>query len=133
MKLDKLDAYKKLDSNIKKTKNDLLQLLSDLKGKKKNISGYGASGRGTIIMNYCGLTNKLLDYVIDDAPAKQGSYTPGNHLEIVGSEVLNKSIRPDFVVLFAWAFLKEIQLRNKAYIKRGGKFILPLPRVRIVK
>ena len=109
-----------------------MKLLQNLKKKNKTIVGYGASGRGTILSNYCGLDKQFLEYVIDDAPAKQGAYTPGTHLEIVKSDVLKSKKRPDYVVLFAWSFFKEIAIKNKSYLKNGGKIIVPLPKVKIV-
>lgn len=132
MGLDKAETFLKFAKEIMKTKKDLLRLLASIKKNNKRIAGYGASGRGTIIMNYCGIGNNFLDYVIDDAPSKQGAYTPGNHLRIVPSSILNTSKKPDYVVLFAWPFWKEIKKRNKIYIKNGGKFIVPLPQVKII-
>lgn len=130
--LHKVGTFLKFNKRIMKTKKDLIQLLNLLKKKKKTIAGYGASGRGTIIMNYCGIGKNFLDYIIDDAPAKQGAYTPGNHLKIVPSSILGTSKKPDYIVLFAWPFWKEIKKRNKIYIKNGGKFIVPLPQVKII-
>ena len=120
------------EKQIRKTKSDLLLLLDKLKMKKKEIAGYGASGRGTMLMNYCGLGDNFLNYVIDDAPEKQGAYTPGNHLEIVSSAILNSKNKPDYVVLFAWSFWEEVKKRNAAYFKTGGKFVIPLPTVKII-
>lgn len=131
-KIDKVETYIHFNKKINKTKNDLLKILSKLKGEGKTIAGYGASGRGTIIMNYCGLAEKYLDYVIDDSPAKQNNYTPGTHLKIVSSEILQTKQRPDYVLLFAWSFFEEIKRRNKKYTENGGKFIIPLPQVSIV-
>ncbi len=128
----KLKTYLSYAQKITKTKHELLSLLDSLKRDNKIIAGYGASGRGTIIMNYCGLDKKYLDYVIDDAPAKQGAYTPGTHLEIKGSDILKSKNRPDYVVLFAWSFLDEIKEKNKEYLQNGGKFIVPLPKVQII-
>lgn len=130
-KFDKLTTYLSYAKKIEKTKNELLKLLETLKKNKKTIAGYGASGRGTIIMNYCGLTNDFLEYVIDDAPAKQGAYTPGTNLPIVPSNILRSKDKPDFVILFAWSFFEEIKKRNKKYLEKGGKFIVPLPKVHI--
>ncbi len=131
-KFHKLETYLSYAKKIEKTKKDLLKLLYSLKNENKKIAGYGASGRGTIIMNYCGLSNELLEYVIDDAPAKQGSYTPGTHLQIVPSDILESKEKPDFVVLFAWSFFEEIKKRNQKYLEKGGKFIVPLPQVHII-
>jgi methylation protein EvaC len=83
-------------------------------------------------MNYCGLDSQILDYIIDDAPAKQGAYTPGTHHKIVTSDILLSKNKPDFVILFAWSFFKEIAMKNKKYLEEGGKFIVPLPKVKVV-
>lgn len=130
--LDKLETFVKFNSTIKKNKSKLLHLLQTLKSQGKKIVGYGASGRGTILSNYCGLTSEYLDYVIDDAPAKIGKYTPGTHLEIKASSMLFHKNPPDYVVLFAWSFLDEIRNRNEKYIQQGGKFIIPLPHPTII-
>jgi SAM-dependent methyltransferase len=132
-KLDKAETYLNFDKKIAKTKNDLLNLLKKLKKNGKTIVGYGASGRGTIIMNYCGLDKQYLDYIIDDAPAKQNAYTPGTHLKIVSSEILQTTKRPDYVLLFAWSFFEEIKKRNNKFVENGGKFIIPLPQVKIIE
>lgn len=126
------DTFINFNKKILQTKKNLVKLLHKIKKEGAKIAGYGASGRGTILMNYCGLNNDLLDYVIDDAPAKQGAYTPGNHLKIVSSDILLTRNRPDYIVLFAWSFWEEIKKRNKNYLQNGGKFIVPLPTVKII-
>jgi methylation protein EvaC len=130
-KFDKVDTFLSYAKKIEKTKKELLKLLQTLKNDNKTIAGYGASGRGTIIMNYCGLTSDFLEYIIDDAPAKQGSYTPGTHLPIISSDRLLSKDKPDFVILFAWSFFEEIKKRHKKYLEKGGKFIIPLPKIKI--
>lgn len=132
MKLNSLTTYKRFEDNIQKNKDNLLKLLIKLKKANKKIIGYGASGRGTILSNYCGLDNKILDYVIDDSKLKQELFTPGNHLKIKSSKILFGKNKPDYVILFAWSFFKEIIYKNKEYIKSGGKFILPLPKIKII-
>lgn len=130
--LDKVETFKSFAARIEKNKAKLLNLLSRLKRQNKKIVGYGASGRGTIIMNYCGLDKTFLDFVIDDAPAKQGTYTPGTHLKVISSDALYGNSPPDYVLLFAWPFLEEIKSKHERFLKNGGKFILPLPSVKIV-
>jgi methylation protein EvaC len=131
-KLTQASTFKKFNKKILKNKQELLKTLKLIKNKNKKIAGYGASGRGTIITNYCGLDNKFLDYVIDDAPAKQGAYMPGVHLPIKSSGLLSDYNRPDYILLFAWSFANEILKKNTEYIKSGGKFIVPLPKVKIL-
>lgn len=131
--LDSTETFLKLSKKIMKTKNDLVRLLISIKKNNKTIAGYGASGRGTIIMNYCGIGKNFLDYIIDDAPAKHGAYTPGTHLLIKPSSVLKTKNRPDYILLFAWSFFDEVIKKNAEYLKKGGKFIIPLPKVKIIK
>lgn len=114
---------------VRQSKQQLIELLEDLKRKGKSIIGYGASGRGTMIMNYCGINGKYLDYVVDDAPAKHGFYTPGQHVPIVA---WSDEKYPDYALLFAWSFINEVKARRASYLQSGGKFIVPLPQVKAV-
>lgn len=126
-KLDISDTYIRFSKKIVLRKKQLIQLLIKLKRNNNKVIGYGASGRGTIIANYSGLSD-YLEYVVDDAKIKHGSLLPGTHHRIYPS---NKMIKEnvDFAVLFAWPFLKEVRNRN---INFKGKFIIPLPEVKIV-
>ena len=152
-----LDAYRMLGRRIADSKKELVQLLTGLKKKGKVLAGYGASGRATIISNYCKLGG-LIDRVIDDSPLKQGTRMPGTHSRVVSSDILYEQRRaremqkhtfafpsrgarkplvygsgaPDYVVLFAWAFLDEIRKKHKKFLARGGRFIVPLPRVKTI-
>jgi methylation protein EvaC len=129
---DKVETYSKYAEKVAKTRTHLLDMLKSLKSEGKTIIGYGASGRGTIIMNYCGIDNRYLDYVVDDAPAKQGFYTPGTHVPIKSWNYAKEAKLPDYAVLFAWAFTDEVIKKRQDYLQQGGKFIIPLPEVRII-
>lgn len=132
LKIDKLDTYIHFESYIQKTRKDLLRLLNKLKKQGKKVVGYGASGRATTIMNYCGITDDLIEYIVDDAPAKTGAFTPGNHLEIRSSQILDSKNRPDYCVVFAWSFIDEIIRKKQTFLNNGGRFIVPLPAVKII-
>jgi SAM-dependent methyltransferase len=129
---DKVETYLKYAERVAETRSRLLDMLNRLKNEGKTIIGYGASGRGTIIMNYCGIDNRYLDYVVDDAPAKQGFYTPGTHVQIKSWDYGENAKFPDYAVLFAWAFTEEVIKKRKDYLQQGGKFIIPLPDVRVI-
>jgi hypothetical protein len=107
-----------------------VSLLVKLRQGGAKIAGYGASGRANTIIQWCGLNTGHIDFMIDDAPAKQGYFTPGSHIEIFSSSVLRDGNPPTHVLVFAWAFLDEICKRNEAYLASGGRMIVPLPRVR---
>ncbi len=131
-RLDKTETYLEFNRKINLLKISLLKEINALKSKGKSIVGYGASGRASTMINYCGINSDVIDYVIDDAPAKIRSFMPGTHQKIISSKILNSKNRPDYVLLFAWSYINEIRSRNVRFIERGGKFIVPLPKVRVV-
>ncbi len=130
--IDNVKTYIKFNKSINDQKKELQKITNGFKKNKKTLMGYGASGRGTIMSNFCELSVSKMSYVIDDAPAKIGNFLPGTHQKIISSEILGTNKRPDFVILFAWAFSEEIILKNKKYLELGGKFIVPLPFPRII-
>jgi len=125
-------TYKQFAARVAKKRSQLQTILAKIQRNKKTVVGYGASGKATIIMNYCNLTQKDLLCIIDDSPAKIGAFTPGNHIPIVSSSVLYGKNPPDYVVVFAWTFLSDILQKHKRYLAAGGKYILPLPNVKII-
>lgn len=129
---DKVQTYLDYAQKVNFTREQLLELLNNFKAKGKTIIGYGASGRGTTIMNYCGIDTRYLDYVVDDAPAKHGFFTPGTHLPIKPWEFTQQSKFPDYALLFAWSFIEEVKRKRADYLKRGGKFVIPLPQVKVI-
>ena len=128
---DRFETFRQFSVRVAETKRDLVELLERLRGEGKSIAGYGASGRANTMIQYCGIMTKHLDYMIDDAPAKIGFYTPGSHFPIRSSAVLRERNAPDYVLIFAWSFFAEICARNADYLDRGGRMILPLPAVSI--
>lgn len=131
-KLDKAATYITFNKNIAQNRKELLALLKKIKSQGHLLAGYGASGRGTVISNYCGLNKEYLEFVVDDAPAKNGLFTPGTHLPITSpTKLTGKNIK--YAVLFAWPFIDEVKKRSVDFISKGGKFIVPLPKAKIVK
>jgi methylation protein EvaC len=127
-----ISIFREFGEKINNQKSDLLSLLNELREQKKTVIGYGASGRANTMLQFCGIDSSLIKYMVDDAPAKKGFYTPGSHLHIESKIPLSKGIRPDYVVIFAWTFLREICQRNMEYLESGGQFIVPLPDVKIL-
>ena len=129
---DNFETFRQFSDRVAGHKEELLLLLNRLRGEGSTIAGYGASGRANTIIQYCGLDHRHLDFMIDDAPAKQGVFTPGSHFRIHPSTILEGSSPPDFLLVFAWSFLDEIRQRNRRYLDSGGQMIIPLPKIRMV-
>jgi len=125
------NTFTRFAAQVAERRTQLMDLLRIIKQSGKSIVGYGASGRANTMIQYCGIDDCILDFMIDDAPAKNGFYTPGSHLKIFPSSVLYQSSPPDYVIVFAWSFFKEILEKNQQYIRNGGKMIVPLPEVRV--
>lgn len=112
-------------------KHALCDLLKQLKQQGKSIAAYGASAKGSTLLNFYSLGRETLDFVADRSTYKQGRLTPGTHIPIVPPEQLLER-RPDFTLLLTWNFADEILRQQEAYRKRGGKFIIPIPKVTVV-
>ncbi len=112
-------------------RQQLVQMLADLKADGKSIAAYGASAKGSTLLNYFGIGRETIDFVLDRSPIKQGLYTPGTHLPIYGPEKLLDAM-PDYVLLLTWNFAPEILAQQAEYRRRGGRFIIPIPEVTVV-
>jgi len=129
---DRASTFDAFAARVAATRVELLRVLAELRAEGSRLAGYGASGRANTMIQYCGLGTEHLEYVIDDAPAKTGFYTPGSHLSIRSGEVLSTPERPDVLLLFAWSFREEIMRRNAKFFRSGGRAIVPLPTVELV-
>ena len=105
--------------------------MKKLKRNNKKIISYGASYKSATVFNYCNIDTKLIDYVIDTTLNKQGKFTPGKHIPIISPDIgFNESV--DYAFLGAWNFKKEIKNKERGFLKKGGKFIVHVPKVRII-
>lgn len=126
-----IDFYSGFGVRVEQLRDELVTLLRSLKAQDKRIAVYGASAKGTTLLNYCGLGRETLDYVVDRSSVKQGLYTPGTHLKIHAPEKLLEDM-PDYVLLLTWNFAAEILEQQSEYRGRSGRFIVPVPEVKVV-
>lgn len=129
--LHKIKAYVEFAKRIKELKINTVKKLKKLKQSNRTIAGYGAAAKANVLLNYFGIDSKTIDYIVDSTPYKQGLYTPGSHIPIYSEDKIYKT-NPDYVLIFAWNFSKEIIEKNKKYKKNGGKFILVEPDFKII-
>ena len=130
--LDHFSTYRKFAEQAKKIKRDLHQTLNDLAHKGERVAGYGAPAKGNTLLSFLDIGPKLLPYIVDRSPLKQGLFTPGTHIPVVAPERLLAD-QPDYVLLLAWNFVDEIVEQQAEYRNRGGKFMVPVPEVRILE
>lgn len=123
--------YANFAARVDRLKNDLVLLLRRLKTQGNRIAAYGASAKGATMLNFFGLGRDILDFVADRSNVKQGKLTPGVHLPILPPESLAEA-RPDYCLLLTWNFADEILKQQAKYRAGGGKFVVPIPEVRIV-
>jgi len=126
-----LKYYESFGERVKESKREIMEFLIGLKRAGKHIAGYGAPGKGNTLLNYCGIRTDFLDYTVDRSPHKQGNYLPGTRIPICAPDKIRET-KPDYLFLLPWNLQDEI-VRQMADIRAwGGKFIVPIPHVRVI-
>lgn len=129
--LNNFKTFSTFSEKVLKNRHKTLELLATLKAKNKRIVGYGAPAKGSTLLNFFGIDGKILDYTIDTTSIKQGLFMPGVHIPIYPPEKLHES-KPDYILLLAWNYADAILEKEKDLRKSVVKFIIPVPKVRIV-
>jgi len=120
--LDKLDTFNKFRLRAEAQRDELMAILNFIKDKGERVVGYGACGRANTMIQYCGITKDHMEYIVDDAPKKEGFFTPASHFEIRSYQDDN---RPHYFLVFCWSFYNDISSKLKT------KAIIPLPNAHV--
>ena len=126
----RLSHYLSFGPRVEATKRKLLAFLITAKQEEKRVVGYGAPAKGNTLLNYCGIRTDLVDYTVDRSPHKQGHFLPGVHIPIYDPERV-RATQPDYLLILPWNIREEV-MQQMSYIREwGGKFVVPIPEVRI--
>jgi len=129
--IDSLSYYLGFASQVFEIKDSLCALLHRFKAEGNSMAAYGAAAKGSTLLNFYGLGRETIDFVVDRSTYKQGRLMPGMHLPILPVEQLLER-NPTYTLLLAWNFAEEILQQQQAYRARGGMFVVPIPKVKIV-
>ncbi len=131
MGLDTPKPYRDFEERVFRHRKNLKGLIESLVADGKKIIGYGASTKGNVLLQFCGLTTKHIPFIAEVNQDKYGSFTPGTNIPII-SENEARAMKPDYFLVLPWHFKTGILEREKEFMAQGGKFIFPLPEIEIV-
>jgi len=109
----------------------ITSFLIEQKKAGKKVAAYGAAAKGNTLLNYCGIKNDLIEFVVDANPNKQNKWLPASHIPVLNEEYL-KTVKPDYVIILPWNLKEEITAQL-SYIKEwGGQFVIPIPHLQVI-
>lgn len=124
--INEFSMYKKFADKVYTAKKKLADFIRSAKSQGKSIAAYGAPAKGNTLLSFCNIGADCIDYIVEDNPLKIGLFTPGTHIPVVSSKMLDEK-KPDYILILAWNFAHEILAKTKKYSDMGVKFIIPLP------
>ena len=132
LKFEDLETYRKFSGRVQETKLQLLEFLISVKRAGKRVVGYGAPAKGNTLLNYCGIRSDFLEFTVDRSPHKQNTFLPGTHIPVHAPERIDE-VKPDYVLILPWNIKDEI-VKQMAHIRSwGGKFVVPIPKVKVLE
>ena len=123
--------YRKFEEQVYRHREDLVRLLRSLAADGKKVFGYGASTKGNVVLQFCGITAAEVPLIAEVNPEKFGAYTPGSNIPIV-SEAEARAMDPDYFIVLPWHFKEGIVRREAEFLASGGRMIFPFPEIEIV-
>jgi methylation protein EvaC len=130
--LDRPETYLDFRRNCEASRARLMQMLDDLRAQGKRVVGYGATSKSTTVTNYCGITPQHVEFISDTTPIKQGKLSPGAHIPVRPYVEFTRQY-PDYALLFAWNHAAEIREKEQPFIAAGGRWIVYVPRVEVIR
>jgi hypothetical protein len=129
--LDNLDTFLRFAERLEACRRSVLDFLAQAKREGKVVAAYGAAAKGNTLLNFCGLTRDDIPMVADRSPHKQSKLLPGSHIPVVSPDELMKAA-PDYVLVLPWNLQEEIRRQLDGIRAWGGRFVIPVPVVRIL-
>jgi hypothetical protein len=129
--LDTLEPYEKFRQQIEEQKHALLAFIEKAKSENKRILGYGASTKGNVLLQYCGITENQIPFIAEVNADKFGKYTPETYIPII-SEKEARAMKPDYFLVLPWHFKENFIVREADFINSGGSLVFPLPEIEII-
>lgn len=126
-----VEAWSLFEGKVRSNIAELKNFVGTLSKSGSTVCGFGASAKSTVWVNACGFTRKELKFITDTTPQKQWKFSPGSNIPIVDEGALLREL-PSYAVLFSWNYKNEILEKNRLFIEKGGKFIVPIPTVQTV-
>jgi len=124
--MSNIDFYRGFQSEAENIKINFLAFLIDQKLKGKIVAAYGAAAKGNTMLNFCGVTQDLIKFVVDKNPSKQGKFLPGSRIPIKDEKYI-KEAKPDYVVILPWNLKNEIASQLSYIREWNGKFVITTP------
>ncbi|MEJ7679542.1 MAG: methyltransferase C-terminal domain-containing protein [Segetibacter sp.] len=129
--MNSIGYYDNFQQKALKIKLDFTEFLIKQKKEQKKVAAYGAAAKGNTLLNFCGIKNDLIKFVVDANPYKQNKYLPASHIPVVTEDHVKK-YQPDFVIIFPWNIKEEV-MNQMEYIKEwGGRFVIPIPGLQVI-
>jgi SAM-dependent methyltransferase len=127
---DRMETYEAFAERVAETKRKLLEFLIQAKRDGKQVVGYGAPGKGNTLLNYCGVREDFIDYVVDRNPYKHDKFLPGTHIPVFAPDKIAET-RPDYVLILPWNLKDEISQQLEYVREWGAQLVVPIPELEV--